>query len=272
MKLLTFINTILLSITILCSCYQNDFFFLTEKKTTTFLEETKRIEPTYLKETKAYFGNSLQKGKKYLQLLDPKPNYPSENVEKKDIEKRFFLKNLEHDIEQSKYQDSKYIKIESRGINNNSSEFYNLYGAEEIRCMTNVKDVQFSSVSNSSIIWNQINYIKNSKFSSDINLDISLKKSFKIINEDVYNLETLKTAWFAMYNKDKGKMAEYSFSANSAEGMAILGSPNGKASVWFCHDYWVEIGKKKPKEVNLFNLEYNEQGELTSMNMSVLLQ
>ncbi len=70
----------------------------------------------------------------------------------------------------------------------------------------------------------------------------------EILRKNVTNEETQAVMWMVYDNNDQ---TEKAVAATSEDGKALLGTPNGKSSVWLLHDHLEEIGNKTITSIEL---------------------
>ena len=200
------------------------------------------------------FSTSAKKGKVYLNNLKLRIEN-SRNLEyianidsKKNKELELYEKNYTTRIG---FIEDKKITFSST---NESGTCVNSWLSDEdaFKCDWNYPGGK-NSLNFSSILWFQYQYLKNSK-DIDFRHEPVLKQIKRV---DISNLDTRSTI-LAILNSQN--LEEKTVKANSLEGMALLGTPNGKSAVWLAHDYWENL-QKKPTEIqiNRYNMTIKMQ-------------
>ena len=270
-KIITNSLRIALCFLLLSSC-NSEFLFLTSQTYSENLSEAPSIESEIMEVCKNSYLQSLANGKKYLEVLEAKLSKPVDSQRTKQQKKedeKLFKKEYTHILSINKYYTKDPIAmLDTKHNLIDEIKFYNGFAEKNIYCFGNYKtndDNKTQSMTNSSALWNQLSYVNKSKILGEQNL------SFENIHRlDISNTETLKTSYWIINKSKEPNKLEYIFSADSEEGIALLGTPNGRSSIWICHDYIEEIAKKTPRYIKLYNLEFSKTtGELKAMNMCI---
>ena len=206
------------------------------------------------------FSNCLDKGRKYWKKLNQRINneYSVEELSqiknKKEGEKlRFdeYYLTMVNIYSQSIQTQGTLTKEDGRPSYYTSD--YDLTNSS-FKCKNSFHNDGINPISFSSIIYNQINKL-NKKLPQTTQFALE-----RIIRQNIANFETNQVIEFLtkIMKYPDGNLLE----SNSELGLALLGTPNGRSSIWLAHDYWEELNYKKPTEISL---EYDAENQTYNM-------
>ena len=155
--------------------------------------------------------------------------------------------------------------IESTNISDPYNFHFNFFDTEgNVYCLSNYKSKKVESLNNSAVIWNQLQFLKDKQY--------IYHKINKINAISIRNLQSLKVAFHAIYEKDKASSLDYTFSIDSDEAKALLGSCCGNTAYWLVYDHYQDLGFKTLGEIKLFNLVFQKVGILKSFDACIKIE
>ena len=138
----------------------------------------------------------------------------------------------------------------TKDIQNYNSHFDNRFNtsiddSNLFTCLSVFKEEKTYSLPCSSVIYYQLLKSKKSELKTIKRESVANKVSLSVMSIALKN-NKLKVAEYPIPLKDSSPNKPESIIA-----MALLGTPNGRSSFWICHDFYQEIGQKRPINIKI---------------------